>query len=227
MKLTYLSQTYFPFLVPDMDGTFVSSVGPQTVYPVGYSLDQALQIYWRAKDYRLIAAGDGAFSGVTQALAINQLLPPRNAEVGTNAFSEVDGLDPTAPGDLVTGVGLTQLIPGSGTITAGTATNPDAAFNLQVFLFYPEIFAPDPVVKFDGKWWPAMSISCSVSNTVTLDGGGELEIAYSCDSYDPGSTTEIGAFSFFGVSVPVFCESLGPGETRSFSGSLAVETEWP
>jgi len=147
--------------------------------------------------------------------------------VGTNTYFEVDGLNPTGPGDLVTGVGLTELIAGSGTVTAsGGGTNPDAAFNLQVNLFYPAIFAPDPVIKFGGKWWPAMSVSCSVANTVTLDAGGALEIAYSCDSYDPGSTTEIGTFTFFGATVPIFCEALAPGETRTFSGSIAVETEW-
>jgi hypothetical protein len=227
MKLSYLSQTWFPFLVPEKDATFASSVGPQTVYPAGFSLEQALQIYWRAKDYRLIATGGGTLSGVTQALAINQLLPTRNAGVGTNVFFELEGLELNGPGDLVTGVGLAQIITGAGTITASGSTNPDAVFNMQVFLFYPEIFAPDPVVKFDGKWWPAMSVSCSVTNTVTLSGGGELEIAYSCDSYDPASTTEIGAFSFFGASVPVYCGVLGSGETRTFSGSLAVEDEWP
>lgn len=228
MKLSYLSETYFPFLVPEKDATFASSVGPQTVYPAGFTLEKALQIYWRAKDYRLIAAGNGALGGLSQALAINQLLPPRNAMVGTDTFFEVDGLMPTGPGDLVTGVGLTEIIAGTGTVTASAGgTNPDAVFNLQVNLFYPAIFAPDPVIKFDGKWWPAMSVSCSVTNTVTLGSGGGGEIAYACDSYDPASTTEIGTFVFFGVTVPVFCAGLGPGETRTFSGSIAVETEWP
>ena len=228
MKLTYLSNTFFPFLVPEKDAAFASSVGPQTVYPAGFGLEEALQIYWRAKDYRLIAAGNGALSGVSQTLAINQLLPPRNASVGTYTYFEVDGLMPTGPGDLVTGVGLIETIPGTGTVTATSGgTNPAALFNLQVNLFYPAIFAPDPVIRYDGKWWPAMSVSCSVANTVTLDSGGELEIAFACDSYDPSSTTEIGTFSFFGVSVPIFCAALSPGETRTFSGSLAVETEWP
>ena len=227
MKLTYLSQTFFPFLVPEKDATFAASVGPQTVYPAGFSLEKALQIYWRAQNYRLIAAGNGSLDGVTQALAINQLLPPRNASVGTETYYEVDGLALNGPGDLVPGVGLIETIPGSGTITATDGTNPDAVFNLQVFLFYPEIFAPDPVVKYDGQWWPAMSVSCAVSNTVTLDGGGEVGATFLCDSYDPGSTIEIGTFSFFGVTVPIFCGSLAPGETRTFSGSLAVETEWP
>ena len=36
MKLTYLSDTFFPFLVPEMDASFASSVGPQTVYPAGF-----------------------------------------------------------------------------------------------------------------------------------------------------------------------------------------------
>ena len=213
--------------MPEKDEAFASSVGPQTVYPAGFSLEKALQIYWRAKDYRLIAAGNGTLGGVTQALAINQLLPVRNAGVGTDTYYEIDGLDLHGPGDLVTGVGLSQIITGSGTITASGGTNPDGVFNLQVFLFYPESYAPDPVVKYDGQWWPAMSVSCSVTNTVALDGGGELEIAYACDSFNPGSTTEIGAVSFFGVSVPVFCGALGGGETRTFSGSLAVEDEWP
>jgi hypothetical protein len=226
MKLSYLSQTYFPFLVPKMDATFASSVGPQTVYPAGFSLERALQIYWSAQNYRLIATGNGSFRGVTQALAINQLLPPRNASVGTNSYFEVDGMNPTGPGDFVTGVGITQTIPGSGTITAAMGTNPDAVFNLQVYLFYPEVFVPDPVVQFDGKWWPAMSISCAVTNTVTVS-GGSLEIVYECDSYDPGSTIEIGTFSFFGTSIPIYCASLGSGETRTFSGSIAVENEWP
>ncbi len=228
MKLTYLSETFFPFLVPEMDATFASSVGPHTVYPAGFSHEKALQIYWRAKDYRLIAAGNGALGGLSQVLAINQLLPPRNASVGTDTYSEVDGLMPVGPGDLVTGVGLTEIVAGTGTVTASAGgTNPGAVFNLQVNLFFPAIFVADPVIKFDGKWWPAMSVSCSVANTVTLDSGGGGEIAYSCDSYDPASTTEIGTFSFFGVTAPVFCAGLGSGETRTFSGSIAVETEWP
>lgn len=226
MKLSYLSETFFPFLVPQKDATFASSVGPQTVYPAGFSLERALQIYWSAQNYRLIASGNGALSGVTQALTIDQLLPPRNAMVGTNSYYELDGLSLTGPGSLVTGVGLTQTIPGSGTITSSTGTNPSALFNLQVFLFYPEVFAPDPVVQFDGKWWPAMSISCAVSNTVPVH-GGSLAVVYECDSYDPGSTIEIGTFSFFGTSIPIYCASLGPGETRTFSGSIAVEDEWP
>jgi len=228
MKLNYLSETFFPFLVPEKDATFASSVGPRTVYPVGFSLEQVLQIYWRAKDYRLIAAGNGAAGGLSQVLAINQLLPPRNATVGTDTYFEVDGLMPVGPGDLVTGVGLTEIIAGTGTVTASTGgTNPDAVFDLQVNLFFPAIFVPDPVIKFDGKWWPAMNVACSVANSVALDSGGGAEITFSCDTYDPASTTEIGTFSFFGVTVPVSCTGLGPGETRTFSGSIAVETEWP
>jgi hypothetical protein len=99
-------------------------------------------------------------------------------------------------------------------------------FNLQVNLFYPEIFAPDPVVRYGGQWWPAMSVSCAVSNTVTLSGGGELSIAFSCDSYNPASTTAIGTFSFFGNAVPVYCAGLAAGETRTFSGALSVADEW-
>ena len=51
-------------------------------------------------------------------------------------------------------------------------------------------------------------------------------------TFDPASTTEIGSFSFFGVSVPVFCTALAPAsgsdpaETRTFSGSLTVASEW-
>jgi len=128
-------------------------------------------------------------------------------------------------------------IPGTGTITASghgiSGTNPSALFNLQVNLFYPEFFAPDPVVQYDGMWWPAMSVSCAVTNTVTLTSGGSLSIGYDCTTFDPSSTTEIGSFSFFGVSVPVYCAGLAPrsgsepAETRTFSGSLTVANEWP
>ena len=230
MKLTFRSDSWFPFAVPEKDATFASSVGPQTVYPVGMTLEQALQIYWRAKDYLLVATGNGVRSGITQALAVNQNLPPRNAAVGTDSFSEVDGFTPVGPGDLVTGYGLREVIPGTGTITGsgtgGSGTNSAAVFNLQVNLFYPEIFAPDPVVRFNGQWWPAMSVSCAVSNTVRLSGGGVLSIAFSCDSYNPASTTSIGTFSFFGNTVPVHCAALAAGETRTFSGSLSVTDEW-
>lgn len=238
MKLTYLSTSFFPFLVPVMDASFASSVGAQTVYPAGYSLDQALQIYWRAKDYQLAASGNGTLGGVTQALSVNTHLPPRNAVVGTDSFGIVDGFAPVGPGDLVAGWGLRRVMPGTGTITAsgsgGSGANSAALFNLQVNLFYPEIFAPDPVIKYGGLWWPAMSVSCSVTNTVALDSGGEAAIAYDCSTLPDGvSVTEIGAFSFFGVSVPVFCTPLAPAsgpdpaETRTFSGSLTVAAEWP
>src|SRR5258708_2521970 len=78
MKLTYLSNTFFPFLVPEKDSSFASSVGAQTVYPVGFGLERALQIYWRAQNYQLMASGNGALGGVTQALSVSRLLPPRN-----------------------------------------------------------------------------------------------------------------------------------------------------
>jgi hypothetical protein len=71
-----------------------------------------------------------------------------------------------------------------------------------------------------------MSVSCAVSNMVALSGGGELSIAFSCDSYNPASTTPIGTFSFFGTSVPVHCTGLASGETRTFSGALTVADEW-
>ena len=238
MKLTYLSTSFFPFAVPERDASFASSVGAQTVYPAGFDLDLALQIYWRARDYQLIAAGNGVLGEVTQALSVSGPLPPRNVAVGTNAFSALPGFMPTHAGDLVTGRGVRQIVPGAGTITAsgpdGDGTNTGALFNLQVNLFYPEVFVRDPVIKFDGLWWPAMSVSCAVENTVDLDSGGELGIAFDVTSLpDPASTTEIGAFSFFGVSVPVFCTDLAPAsgpdpaETRTFSGSLTVATEWP
>jgi hypothetical protein len=230
MRLTFRSESWFPFNVPEKDATFASSVGPRTVYPAGFSLERALQIYWRAKDYLLAAAGNGTKSGITQALAVNQNLPPRNASVGTYSYYEVDGFTPVGPGDLTPGYGLRQIIPGSGTITAsgtgGSGTNPAAVFNLQVNLFYPEIFAPDPVVKYDGLWWPAMSVSCAVTNTVTLSGGGTLSIAFTCDTFNPSSTTSIGSFSFFGTSIPVNCSALAAGETRTFSGALTVADEW-
>jgi hypothetical protein len=227
MKLTFLSETFFPFLVPEVEA---SIVGAQTVYPAGFSLDEALQIYWRAQNYTLAAAGGGVLGDVTQALAVTGPLPSRNASVGTDSYFEVDGFTPVGPGDLVAGMGLRVVIPGTGTITASghghTGTNTGGVFNFQMNLFYPEIFAADPVVKHDGKWWPALSVSCSVSNTVTLDSGGELEIAFDCTTFDPASTVEIGAFSFFGVSVPVYCAALASGETRSLSGSLVVADEW-
>jgi hypothetical protein len=230
MRLTFKSESWFPFAVPERDATFASSVGPQTVYPVGLPLEKALQIYWRAKDYLLVGAGNGSLSGVTQALAVNQNLPPRNQVVGTNTYYEVDGFTPVGPGDLVTGWGLREIIPGTGTITAsgtgGSGTNPAAVFNLQVNLFYPEIFAADPVVKYNGLWWPAMSVSCAVSNTVTLSGGGTLSIAFSCDSYNPASTTPVGTFDFFGNAVAVNCGGLAAGETRTFSGAISVADEW-
>lgn len=237
MKLTYLSETFFPFLVPEMDSSFASQVGAQTVYPAGFSLDEALQIYWRAQDYQLTASGDGTLGGVTQSLGVDGLLPPRNVVVGTGNYGALDGFMPVGPGDLVPGRGLRQVAPGSGTITAsgpgGSGTNPAALFNLQVNLFYPEIFVSDPVIRFDGLWWPVMSVSCSVTNTVELDSGGSLEIGFDCTTLpDPASATEIGSFSFFGVSVPVFCTALAPAsgsdpaETRTFSGSLTVAGEW-
>jgi hypothetical protein len=236
MKLSYLSDTFFPFLVPEMDASFASSVGPQTVYPAGFSLDEALQIYWRAQNYALTSTGYGTLSPLTQALSVSGNLPPRNAGVGTNTYYEIDGFTPVGPGDLVAGYGLRAVIPGTGTITASgtghSGTNPAALFNLQVNLFYPEIFAPDPVIRFGGKWWPAMSISCAVTNAVTLSSGGSLSIGYSCSTYDPASTTEIGTFSFFGVAVPVFCAGLAaahgstPSETRSISGAISVANEW-
>jgi hypothetical protein len=237
MKLTYLSETFFPFLVPQMDSTFASSVGPQTVYPVGFSLDEVLQIYWRAQNFQLVASGNGVLGPLTQALAVDQLLPPRNAGVGTDSYYEIDGFTPVGPGDFVTGIGLRQVIPGTGTITASgsgiSGTNPSALFNLQVNRFYPEFFAPDPVVHYAGKWWPAMSVSCAVTNTVSLTSGGSLSIGFDCTTFDPASTVEIGTFSFFGSApVPVFCAGLAPAsgsepaETRTFSGALTVASEW-
>jgi hypothetical protein len=238
MNLNYLSTSFFPFIVPEKDSSFASSVGPQTVYPAGFSLDQALQIYWRAQDYHLTASGNGVLGEVTQALAIDGTLPPRNVSVATNAYGLITGFAPMGPADLVTGRGVRQVVPGSGTINAsgpdGNGTNAGALFNLQVNLFYPEIFVRDPVVKYNGLWWPAMSISCSVENTVELDIGGEAGIGFDCTTLpDPDSTTEIGSFDFFGVTVPVFCTDLAPAsgpdpaETRTFSGSLQVAAEWP
>jgi hypothetical protein len=236
MKFTYLSDSFFPFAVPEKDSSFASSVGPQTVYPVGLSLDEALQIYWRAQNYQLVASGNGVLGALTQALSVNGLLPPRNAGVGTDSYFEVDGFTPVGPGDLVTGMGMRVVVPGAGTITAsgpGTSgTNTSALFNLQVNLFYPEFFMPDPVVQYEGKWWPAMSVSCAVTNTVALASGGSLSIGYNCTTFDPASTTEIGSFSFFGAEVPVYCTRLAPpsgpdpAETRTFSGALTVANEW-
>jgi hypothetical protein len=77
-----------------------------------------------------------------------------------------------------------------------------------------------------------MSVSCSVTNTVNLTSGGALSIEYDCSTFDPASTTEIGSFSFFGISIPVYCTALAPrsgpspAETRTFSGSLTVANEW-
>jgi hypothetical protein len=236
MKLSYLSETFFPFLVPEMDASFASSVGPQTVYPAGFSLDEVLQMYWRAQNYQLTASANGVLGPLTQALAVNQVLPPRNAGVGTDNYYEIDGLTPVGPGDFVVGIGLREVIPGGGTITASgsgvSGTNASALFNLQVNLFYPEFFAPDPVIRFGGKWWPAISVSCAVTNTVNLTSGGSLSIGFDCTTFDPASTTEIGSFSFFGASVPVFCAGLAPAtgsepaETRTFSGTLTVANEW-
>jgi len=237
MKLTYLSESFFPFAVPEKDSSFASSVGPQTVYPAGLSLDEAMQVYWRAQNYELVASGNGALGPLTQALSVNGLLPPRNASVGTDTYYEVDGLTPAGPGDLVGGVGMRVVVPGTGTVTASgargaTGKNTSAVFDLQVNLFYPEIFAPDPVVRYDGKWWPAMSVSCAVTNAVALASGGTLSMSYQCTTFDPASTTEIGTFSFFGAAVPVFCAGLAPAsgldpaETRTFSGSLTVANEW-
>jgi hypothetical protein len=237
MKLTYFDAGFFPFCVPEKDASFAASVGAQTVYPAGFELDQVLQIYWRAQSYQLTATGTGAYGGVSQSLAISGPLPARNAAVGTSSYATLAGFAPTGPADLVCGRGVRQVVPGSGTITAsgtggsGTGT---ALFNLQVNLFYPEIFAPDPVVKYNGLWWPAMSVSCAVTNTVALTGGGSEELEFDCTSLpEPGSTTSLGTFTFFGAAAAIFCQPLAPpsgpdpGETRTFSGALSVAAEWP
>jgi hypothetical protein len=72
-----------------------------------------------------------------------------------------------------------------------------------------------------------------VTNTVALDGGGSASIEFDCSTLpDAESTTEIGSFTFFGVSVPVFCHPLAPAvgggaaETRTFAGALSVANEW-
>jgi hypothetical protein len=237
MKLTYFETSFFPFCVPEKDSSFAANVGARTVYPAGFSLDQVQQLYWRAKDYLLVASGNGTVGEVTQALSVNGPVPPRNVVVGTNLYGPLDGFMPAGPGDLVCGRGVRQVNPGSGTLVAsgpdnfGTSTS--ALFNLQVNLFYPEIFAPDPVIKYGGLWWPAMSISCAVSNVLDLDSGGSLGVGYDCTTLpDPASTVNIGSFTFFGVSAPVFCRALAPAsgsdpaETRTFSGSLSVADEW-
>ena len=237
MKLNYFEYGFFPFCVPEMDASFASSTGPQTVYPAGFSLDQVLQIYWRAQNYQLVANGTGANGDVSQTLAISGPLPPRNAVVTTNYFGDLTGFAPTGPAELVCGRGLRQVVPGSGTITAsgsaGTGSGP-GVFDLQVNLFYPEVFAPDPIVHYAGLWWPALSISCDVMNTVALSGGGSASLHYDCTTLpDPDSTYSLGTFSFFGQAVPVFCQPLAPGhyphpgETRTFSGALTVANEWP
>jgi hypothetical protein len=237
MKFTYCDLGYFPFLVPEKDASFASSVGPQTAYPAGFSLDRALQIYWRAQNYALSATGNGVLGEVTQALAATGNLPPRNMLVGTASYTEIDGLPIPAPAALAVGVGLRQTVPGSGTITAsgrlGSGTSTAALLNLLVDLFYPEVYVQDPMVKYAGQYWPAMSISCAVTNTVTLTAGGSESIEFDCSTLqDAASTTEIGSFSFFGVSVPVFCHPLAPAdgggaaETRTFTGSLSVAGEW-
>ncbi len=237
MKLNYFETTFFPFCVPEKDSSFAANVGAQTVYPAGFSLDQVAQLYWRAQDYYLVASGNGMLGGITQALSVDGLVPPRNVIVGTGNYDALDGFTPTGPGDLVCGRGVRQVVPGSGTVVAsgpdGNGTNSSALFNLQVNLFYPEIFVPDPVIKYDGLWWPAMSISCAVENSVDVDSGGSLESSFDCTTLpDPDSTVNIGSFSFFGVSVPVFCTMLAPArdsipaETRTFSGALTVAAEW-
>jgi hypothetical protein len=237
MNLTYFETGFFPFCVPQKDASFASSVGAQTVYPAGFSLDQAMQIYWRAQTYQLTAAGTGAYGGVSQSLAISGPLPARNASVGTSSYATLTGFSPTGPADLVCGRGVRQVVPGSGTITAsgtGGSGSGAALFNLQVNLFYPEFFAPDPMVQYGGLFWPAMSISCSVTNTVTLAGGGSETLSFDCTTLPDGvSTTSLGTFMFFGAAVPVFCQPLAPpsgpdpGETRTFSGALTVSAEWP
>jgi hypothetical protein len=236
MKLSYCDDGYFPFVVPEMDSSFASSVGAQTVYPAGFSLAQAMQIYWLAQAYALSATGSGMLGGLTQALSAGGNLL-RNAIVGTESFSEVDGLVVPAAAALAGGVGMRQTVPGSGTLVAsgglGSGTSTSALMNLLVDLFYTEVYAPDPMIKYAGQWWPAMSISCSVTNMVNLTGGGSESMEFDCTTLpDPSSTTNIGSFSFFGVSVPVFCQPLQPGdgsdpaETRSFSGSLTVAGVW-
>ncbi len=134
MKLTYFETSFFPFCVPEKDSSFAANVGAQTLYPAGFSLDQVQQLYWRAKDYLLVASGNGTVGEVTQALNVNGLVPPRNVTVGTNLYGRLDGFVPTAPGDLVCGRGVRQVVPGSGTLVAsgpdsfGTSTS--AVFDL-------------------------------------------------------------------------------------------------
>jgi hypothetical protein len=236
MKLTYLSSTFFPFVVPQKDASFASSVGAQTVYPAGFSLDEALQIYWRAQDYAIAATGTGTAGSRTQSLSASGNIPPRNASVATDAFGPLDGFAPTGPGDLVPGIGLQQIVTGSGTVTSsgtdGSGSGP-AVFNLQVNLFYPRSAAPDPVVAYAGLWWPALSLSCQVTNTIPLETGGAVAIGYDCTTLADGVSTHLlGSFSFFGVAVPVYCQPLAaasgsdPAETRTFAGSLTVASEW-
>jgi hypothetical protein len=90
------------------------------------------------------------------------------------------------------------------------------------------------VVRYDGLWWPALSISCAVTNTVALTGGGSESLSFDCTTLPDGvCTTSLGTFTFFGAAVPVFCRPLAPpsgpdpGETRTFSGELSVSAEWP
>ncbi len=71
-----------------------------------------------------------------------------------------------------------------------------------------------------------MSVSCAVSNSVRLSGGGEVSIAFSCDSYNPSSTTPVGTFSLFGNEIAVNCADWRRARRGTFSGALSVADEW-
>lgn len=235
MSLTYFEYGHLPFPVPAEDASFASSVGPGTNYPAGFSLDALMQIYWRTHDYQLIAHGTDTDGEVSQDLTINDLLPPRNVLIAPGSYTVLTGFTPASIRSLAAGLGVNQLVPGSGTITFsgvdGSGTNPAALFNLQVNLFTPLTGSIVPVVFYDGLYWPLFALSCSVTNTVTFS-GGTVAAPYACTTVPAAGDVTIGSFDFFGVSIPVYSPPLDPGgggdppETRTFTGSLTSATTW-
>ena len=214
MKLTYFETGFFPFFVPAKDSSFASSAGAQTVYPAGFQLDQAMQIYWRAKDYLLVATGNGGLGRCDAGAGDRRESAAAECGGGHGRLRDADRLHADGAGrsglrarDASGGAGFGD---DHGERRAGSGTGA-ALFNLQVNLFYPEVYAPDPVVQYAGLWWPALSVSCQVTNTVALSGAARWSSSFDCTTLpDPESTTEIGTFTFFGVAVPVFCTALAP-----------------
>lgn len=192
------------------------TMGPGTYYPIGLTLSEITELYWRVKKYH--------FDSTIQFTEV--LSPYETWDASTSGTEFVNGSSevsligiPASPG-----VPSTEFLGGTLDATLfGTASDGIGGTIINALIFSdqtPSGTPIHPVRYFDGKWWPSLAVETGYE-------GAALHYVFTdavwVESDSAWTAEQVATMDFFGHTVKLYAY---PDVTATGTVTVTAEEWW-